>query len=258
MQCRLTKFHVGFYGFLVFFFLFGCNAPAEKSLLKDPPFQNTVVSLTFDDGDKDNFSVRQDLSRNNLHATFYIVSSFIGTDGYMSAPELLSLYQDGNEIGGHSLSHARLNDIHGDELKYQICEDRSNLEALGLDVVSFAYPGGAINDEVKQTVKDCGYSNARVVVDGPETIPPADLFALRAMPYIVDDTRLAKIQRYINTAQENGGRWVILIFHHVCDRCDYYSITPNTFAKLADWLGEQQKNGLVIRTMREVTTRAAP
>jgi peptidoglycan/xylan/chitin deacetylase (PgdA/CDA1 family) len=258
MQRRFTHYQIGFCAVLVFLFLFGCSAPAEDPQVRNSSFQNTVVSLTFDDGDKDNFSVRQDLSRNNLYATFYIVSSFIGTDGYMSEPELLSLYQDGNEIGGHSFSHARLIDIHGDELKYQICQDRSNLQALGFDVVSFAYPGGAVNDETKQTVKDCGYRNARVVVDGPETIPPADPFALRAMPYIVDDTRLAKIQRYINSTQEKGGGWVILIFHHVCDGCDYYSISPNAFTKLADWLGEQQKNGLVIRTIRDVTTQSTP
>jgi peptidoglycan/xylan/chitin deacetylase (PgdA/CDA1 family) len=185
------------------------------------------------------------------------VSSFIGTDGYMSESDLRALYADGNEIGGHTLSHAPLNDLHGEQLRDEICTDRSNLQALGFDVDSFAYPGGQINDESKQTVKDCGYSNARVVVDGPETIPPADMFALRAMPYIVGDTRFSKVQRYINSVEQNGGGWAILIFHHVCDGCDYYSISPETFTKFANWLGEQQKNGLVIQTVREVTRQSA-
>lgn len=259
MQRAFTRFQCRFCGILVFLLLFGCSSPVEtQTATKNLSFQNTVVSLTFDDGDKDNFSMREDLAKNDLHATFYIVSSFIGTSGYMSESELRALYADGNEIGGHTLSHAALNDMHGQELRYQICQDRSNLQALGFDVVSFAYPGGQIKDESKQTVKDCGYSNARTVVDGPETIPPADAFALRGMPYIVSDTRLPKIQRYINSVEQNGGGWVILIFHHVCDGCDYYSISPGTFTKFAHWLGEQQNNGLVIRTVRDVAGQSTP
>jgi hypothetical protein len=84
------------------------------------------------------------------------------------------------------------------------------------------------------------------------------MFALRAMPYIVRDTRLSKIQRYITSVEQNGGGWIILIFHHVCDGCDYYSVSPKTFTKFANWLGEQQKNGLIVRTIQEVTTRSTP
>src|SRR5512138_3037926 len=109
---------------IFFFFLFGCSSRSEPT---DPKlsFKNTVVSLTFDDGDKDNISVRADLSRNKLHATFYIVSSFIGTDGYMSETDLHALYADDNEIGGHTYSHASLNDLRGGDLKFQICQDRT-------------------------------------------------------------------------------------------------------------------------------------
>jgi len=42
-------------------------APTKESI----SFKNTVVSLTFDDGDADNYSVRSILAENNLHATFY-------------------------------------------------------------------------------------------------------------------------------------------------------------------------------------------
>src|SRR6266508_1942715 len=154
-QLRYVKYlQVGFLGILVFLFLLACSTPtAESTTTQTASFKNIVVSLTFDDGDKDNFSVREDLARNKLHATFYIVSGFIGTDGYMSESDLRALHADGNEIGGHTLSHAPLIDIHGDELQLQVCQDRSNLQGLGFEVASFAYPGGAINDEAKQTVK---------------------------------------------------------------------------------------------------------
>ena len=101
-------------------------------------------------------------------------------------------------------------------------------------------------------VKDCGYNNARVVIDGPDTIPPSDLFELQAMPYVVTDTRLPKMMRYVTGVERNGGGWVIFVFHHVCDGCDKFSVSPQIFTEFANWLGEQQANGLVVKTVGEV------
>ena len=237
-------------------FAAGCSASSAQSVQetqpKDMVFKNTIVTLTFDDGDADNYAVRDDLRRNHLQATFYVVSSFIGTNGYMSLTQLQDLDSDGNEIGGHSLSHADLIELHGPDLKREVCQDRENLLAYGFDIVSFAYPSGHLNDEVKQTVKECGYAAARVVVEGPQNLPVQDPYELRAMPYIVNDTRLSKITRYIRQTESDGGGWVIFVFHHVCDGCDYFAVSPDTFSKLTDWLGHQKENGLDVRAVRDV------
>jgi len=246
---------------LYIFFLVGCiNTPTitarptpTQSKQPNLTFKNTTVSLTFDDGDADNYLVRSVLSKNDLHATFYIVSGFTGAAGYMTEPQLQDLYADGNEIGGHTLSHIKLTDVRGADLKREVCQDRMNLIAHGFEVTSFAYPYGHYDTEAKQVVMDCGYNNARGVVDGPDLAPPGDAFALQAMPYIVSDTRLAKMLRYVVDTEKGGGGWVIFIFHHVCDGCDQYAVELDTFSKFAGWLGDQQKNnGLVIKTVDEV------
>jgi peptidoglycan/xylan/chitin deacetylase (PgdA/CDA1 family) len=241
---------------LLLILLAGCSsvpvAPAPKVTKEIITFKNTVVSLTFDDGDADNYSVRSILVENNLHATFYIVSGFTNSNGYMTEGQLSDLYNDGNEIGGHSLSHNNLTEVRGEEIKREICKDRSNLIEYGFDVTSFAYPFGHYDDEAKQAVMDCGYGNARGVSGGHETIPPADEYALRAMPYIVSDTRLPKMVRYVTGVEKDGGGWVIFVFHHVCDGCDKYAVSPEIFSKFSQWLGEQQSNGLIIKTVGEV------
>lgn len=244
--------------FLVFLLvtLNGCRAASTSSATqpddKKLEFKNTVVSLTFDDGNADNFVVREDLSSNNLRATFYVVSGFTGMEGYMTEDQLRALDVDGNEIGGHSLSHGHLPKLPDTELRQQVCQDRLNLLALGFDAVSFAYPGGEMSEAVKQMVKDCGYNNARARGGGPETIPAEDVFSLRPMPYIVTDATFHKMRGYINQTELDGGGWVIFTFHHICDECDAYAIPPKLFSKFADWLGEQQANGLVIKTVGEV------
>jgi peptidoglycan/xylan/chitin deacetylase (PgdA/CDA1 family) len=237
--------------------LAGCTSapvvPASTPAKADIVFKNTVVSLTFDDGDADNYSVRSALAENNLHATFYIVSGFTNSNGYMTDNQLRDLYNDGNEIGGHTLSHVNLEDVRGADLKREVCQDRSNLVAYGFEVTSFAYPFGHYDDEAKQVVMDCGYGNARGVSDGPETVSPVDVYGLRAMPYIVSDTRFPKMVRYVTEVENNGGGWVIFVFHHVCDGCDQYAIKPDVFSQFAQWLGaQQQTNGLVAKTVGEV------
>lgn len=236
--------------------LAGCNsAPvtsAPTAASKELTFKSTVVSLTFDDGDADNYSVRPVLAENNLHATFYIVSGFTNSNGYMTDEQLHDLYNDGNEIGGHTLSHTNLTEVRGADLKREVCQDRSNLIAYGFEVTSFAYPFGHYDDEAKQAVMDCGYGNARGVSGGPESNPPANMYSLRAMPYIVSDTRFPKMVRYVTGVEKDGGGWVIFVFHHVCDGCDQYAVNPEIFSKFSRWLGGQQSNGLVIKTVGEV------
>jgi len=244
---------------LLLMILTGCSSvPATQSVSTPTKgmvsFENTVVSLTFDDGDADNYAVRSVLADNNLHATFYIVSGFTNTDGYMTSDQLRGLYSDGNEIGGHTVSHTKLTkEIDGNFLRAEICQDRLNLLASGFEVTSFAYPYGHYDERTKQVVRDCGYNNARIVSDGPDIIPPEDNYALQAMPYIVSDTQLDKMVRYVKEVANQGGGWAIFVFHHVCDGCDQYAVDLESFTGFVEWLRNQQiNNGLVIKTVDEV------
>ena len=244
--------------FVLFFIaLSGCiNAPVTQQISETPQkvttFKNTVVSLTFDDGAADNYDVRSILAQNNLHATFYISSGLTGTDDYMTGEQLRGLYEDGNEIGGHTLNHVKLTEISGDDLKKEICQDYANLIGYGFSVTSFAYPFGHYDEEARQTVIDCGYDNARGVSGGQETIPPADKYALRPMPYIVSDTSVSKMMRCITSVEQEGGGWAIFVFHHVCDGCSQYAIGLDTFSKFAARITDQKQIGLVIKTIDEV------
>jgi len=245
---------------LILLITLGCMpAPTEATPRPSPApinFTNTTVSLTFDDGAADNYAVRPILSERGLHATFYIVSGFTGTEGYMTAGQLRDLFEDGNEIGGHTLNHTKLTEVRGADLEREICQDRQNLLDHGFEVTSFAYPFGHYDEVSKQVVKDCGYANARAVTGGPDAIPPEDPFALQAMPYIVQDTTINKLMRYVTGAEVEGGGWVILVFHRVCTGYNEYAIDLETFTNLADWLAYQRDlNGLVIKTVGEVIGR---
>ena len=152
--------------------------------------QDTLVSLTFDDGNADNYAVASVLKQYGFHATFYIPSGLVGSQGFMRWDQLLTLQNDGNEIGGHTLDHIKLAGLDAGTLRHEICDDRTNLMEHGFNPVSFAYPFGNYDGQVRQIVKDCGYSDARTIRGGPEKISPSDPYALLAFPYIVADTIL--------------------------------------------------------------------
>lgn len=217
-----------------------------------PGPSEVVVTIGFDDGNADQYTARTILAMHGMHATFFVNSGVIGDSDHLTWAQLSDLYSDGNEITGHGLTHANLKKLKGLALRQEICGDRVNLFDHGFQPTSFAYPFGNYNSNTVQALKDCGYNSGRTVSQGPDTIPPHDPYATWAMPSVKNSTSVATIESWITQAEQSGGGWVQLVFHHVCDNCDVYSITPANFTSLLDWLEPRSTNGTVVKTTDEV------
>src|SRR5262249_44760342 len=145
----------------------------------------------------------------------------------------------------------------------QVCNDRVALLNAGFAAASFAYPFGANNAAVEQVVASCGYNSARdvggIVSNGScsgcpfaNTVPPRKLMAVRTPDSIDVDTTLETLQGYVLQAEQHGGGWVPLVFHHVCDGCSSLSVTPANLEAFLDWLAARSANGTVVETIGEV------
>ncbi len=78
-----------------------------------------------------------------FNATFYVVTSFIGRSGYLSAPQLREIVDQGFEIGCHSCSHENLSNLDAAGLHAEIVVAKAELEAVvGCNVRHFSCPGG--------------------------------------------------------------------------------------------------------------------
>jgi endoglucanase len=223
-----------------------------------PPGPETVVTIQFDDGVADQYGTLAILNAHGMHATFYVNTAVIGDADHMSWAQLQDLAAAGNEIAGHTLHHVNLKPLKVADARLEVCQDRVNLFEQGLEPTSFAYPFGTFDAGTEQVVEDCGYNSGRGVagVNGTsvfaETIPPADPYATRTPPNPKQGTTLETIQGYVTNAVAHGGGWVQLVFHHLCDQCDAYSITQATFDALLTWLEGQSANGVVVRTTHQV------
>ena len=233
----------------------------------------TVVTFTFDDGIKTQADLaRPALAAHGMHGTFYINSGNVGANSYyMNWSQVDGIAADGNEIGGHTLTHQKLTNLTADQQKHQICDDRTALQARGYTVTDFAYPYGAGggNATTRQIVKDCGYTTARKVggirdasdcnnCPYSETVPPADALAVRSNPYVTGPMTLAKLQGWVTQTEQHGGGWVVLMFHDICNSCYDASASQSDFNAFLDWLAPRAANGTIVKTVREALDSPTP
>ena len=106
----------------------------------------TLVSLTFDDGLRESAAI-QPLLDSGLKATFYVNSNRIRTSGpidntgFLTKAELDTLFNNGYEIGGHTIDHVDLATLSDAAQLQAICDDLATLRGwYGDNVYSFAYP----------------------------------------------------------------------------------------------------------------------
>jgi peptidoglycan/xylan/chitin deacetylase (PgdA/CDA1 family) len=143
-------------------------------LVAEPGTASRLVALTFDDGYVDNLTVALPiLQQYGFTATCYVVSDCISTYNQwdaerlnvrkpvMSATELEQWLDAGMEIGSHSRSHPRLDELDTHSAHEEIAGSRTALgQLLGREIKHFCYPYGRFAPEVVSSVRQAGYHSA--------------------------------------------------------------------------------------------------
>jgi peptidoglycan/xylan/chitin deacetylase (PgdA/CDA1 family) len=151
----------------------GWTTPTMSELLAEPAgWPARTVVITFDDGYSDNLAAGEELVKRGLRASWFIVSGAIGrppvwpatgrpAGRLLNAEELRGLHAAGMEIGSHTVSHVRLNEVDEARRREELTQSRDDIEnVLGAPVHSFAYPYGAWDDVCAKAVRDAGYRGA--------------------------------------------------------------------------------------------------
>lgn len=118
-----------------------------------------TLAITFDDCYRDNLSAARVLAEHGLPATFFIPTSFVGTDHVfpwdsalkqmpnLSWEEVREMHQLGFEIGSHTVTHPDMGTVSGEQVCRELIESKAVLESrLGSRVRWFAYPFGGVNN----------------------------------------------------------------------------------------------------------------
>ena len=151
------------------------------------------IMLTFDDGYKDNYeNAFPILKKYQFKGIIYVLDGIeynkwdVDIPGnpekrftLMNQEELLEMQNYGIEFGGHTSTHPRLADLSIENVKSEIINSKSNIEKIiGRELLSFAYPYGSLNEEVKKIPQEAGYKFA-VATDSGSIVFSDDLFEIR-------------------------------------------------------------------------------
>ncbi|MBP2705180.1 polysaccharide deacetylase family protein [Microbispora sp. RL4-1S] len=235
-------------------------APAQADAEAARP--KTIVTLTFDDGDASHAKVARILEKHHMRGTFYVNSGTLGTKGKLSRKQVVAIQKAGHEIGGHTLTHPYLTQLSFEQQRAEICDDRAALLKMGLRVRTFAYPYGALDAGAKQAARQCGYNAARTVGGlsnrrcktcvVAEPMRPETLYSVRTPGSVLVDATPAQIEQLVVNAERSGGGVLPLVFHHMCDKCDTYSVSERTLTRFLDWLAKRKSHGTVVRRFGDV------
>ena len=134
--------------------------PFDQGL--EPRFygDETVVSITFDDGHRSNLDAMAFLHDVGIPCTSFFISDYVrfGEPGFMNVADFKHAAEY-CEVGGHGATHANLARLPPGELREELLSSKAYLEELsGRRVVTMSAPGGAINRRVTRAALQAGYT----------------------------------------------------------------------------------------------------
>ena len=115
--------------------------------------------ISFDDGHISDFEFAFPLLiENDCQAVFFIVTDFVGSNGYMDWPHIKELAQNGMCIGSHSKSHKDLSKLNDSDLMDELEISKDVLEQkLGIEIQNLSFPYGKFSSKVVAKARNVGY-----------------------------------------------------------------------------------------------------
>jgi peptidoglycan/xylan/chitin deacetylase (PgdA/CDA1 family) len=205
---------------------------ARHARSKPLAMRNTapLVSFTFDDvPDSAYTNGAAVLDRHGLHGTFYVAS---GTCGSMDThwrvigeDQLRALHGGGHEIGCHTFSHVRVEDLDARRMDEECGQNLRRLRELcpGIAVTNFCYPFGRASLPRKVQLQK-RFDSCRGVYEGINA-GTADLGMLRVIELYDRTLTPDKLRRALRETRERNG-WLIFATHDVADTPSWIGCSP--------------------------------
>lgn len=160
--------------------------------LRYPKGLTKALTLSYDDGVEQDIRLIEIMRKHGLKGTFNINSELYAPEGNvwpkgaihrrMTRSQILNAYTgSGMEVAVHTATHPRLDCIPLNLCTSEIMRDRQNLEKdFGVIVRGSAYPHGTYNDDVVESMRQCGIVYARTTVSTEKFDIPSDWLRLPA------------------------------------------------------------------------------
>jgi peptidoglycan/xylan/chitin deacetylase (PgdA/CDA1 family) len=201
------------------------------------PFEEPIVTVTFDDGWETIFSQALPLLQQyGIPTTQYILGGTFDNPLYMSVAQIRAMQKAGHEIAAHTMTHRDLTHLNDADLYWELAESKEVLVKEFGTIKEFASPLGAFDtrtiDQIKHLYRSQRNTAAdpAVLVDGNDVNVRDTFDAYNIIAYTVRSTTTAQdIEALLEyTVQHNG--WLVLNYHqvdeNVASKGEVYGVTP--------------------------------
>jgi peptidoglycan/xylan/chitin deacetylase (PgdA/CDA1 family) len=189
-----------------------------------------LVSFTFDDvPDSAYLNGAAVLERHGVRGTFYIASGICGSQDthwrVIGEDQVQALYAAGHEIGCHTFSHVRVEDLDGRQMDKESEQNLRRLRELCPDIAltNFCYPFGRASLPRKMQLQK-RFDTCRSIYEGINA-GTADLGMLRMIELYDRTLTKDKLRRVLDETRERNG-WLIFATHDVADPPSWIGCSP--------------------------------
>ncbi len=151
----------------------------QRELPKKP------ILLTFDDGHWDfDTVILPILKKYHAKATAYVVPGFLNGSDFLTDEQLRDVINSHLvDVGAHTVHHVYLKGKILPIVQYEVNQSKHMLEnKFNIKVSSFAYPGGAFDQQVINVIKDAGFTTAVTTIPGVLQSEQNKYFLFRLRP----------------------------------------------------------------------------
>ncbi len=210
-------------------------------------FSRPLLSLTFDDGYSSTFNNGLPLLQQyGYSSTQYIITDLINANSYyMSNAQVLKMYQAGQEIASHTITHSNLTSESTSAVTNELSNSKIQLQKwIGAPVSDMAYPYGLYDNTVMSLAANY-YASARGVEDGLNSKDNLNVYDLKVQN-VFSFTTTAQIADWVKQAEATN-TWLILVYHSVDPSpVDIYNVTPT---QLANQLAAIKASGITVENI---------
>ena len=179
-----------------------------------PGFKLKALTLSYDDGVRQDKRLISIMQKNGLKGTFNINGGLFGDKyegvekGQMTKKEALELYaSSGMEVAIHGYRHLSLAEVNEELAVDDVITDRKELEKLfGRVIKGMAYANGSFNDAVVDILKKTGISYSRTIISTEKFDIPTDWLRLPATCHH-NNPRLMELAKEFVEKKPHGYFW---------------------------------------------------
>ncbi len=229
--------------------------PADTNIAPLTPFEEPLLSVTFDDGWESAYSVGLPImQQNGVLSTQYILAGEFKNSVNISESQVKSFQSHGHEIASHTFDHPNLTILNDTELQKQVVESKKILEKKFGTIKDFAPPLGARNEKTTALIKQ-NYRSQRNTDSDPINIGDEDVnlkptfnqYDIIAFT-VRNTTTLADVERLVDYATARKA-WAVITYHQIDDSSSEFAVNKDAFKMQMQMLRNKQ---IRIKTIGQV------